>query len=46
MMATRAYEEAAAAFDAAVKADPRFTLAAMRARQARLAASTKDKNAQ
>jgi tetratricopeptide (TPR) repeat protein len=46
MMATRAYEEAAAAFDEAVKADPRFTLAAKRAQQARLAAGTEGKNAQ
>jgi tetratricopeptide (TPR) repeat protein len=42
MMATRAYEEAAAAFDAALKADPQFTMAAIRARQARLAAKAED----
>lgn len=42
MMAARAYEEAAAAFDEAVKANPDFTLAAQRARQARAAARNED----
>ena len=44
MMATRAYAEAAAAFDEAVKANPDFTMAVRRARQARLAANAEDKN--
>jgi hypothetical protein len=42
MMATRAYKEAAAAFDEALNADPQFALAAKRARQARLAAHGED----
>jgi tetratricopeptide (TPR) repeat protein len=42
LMATRAYAEAAAAFDEALKTDPQFPLAAMRARQARLAARAED----
>jgi tetratricopeptide (TPR) repeat protein len=42
LMATRAYVEAAAAFDEALTADPQFALAAMRARQARLAARAED----
>lgn len=42
MMATRAYAEAAEAFREALQADPHFTLAAARARQARLAAQAED----
>ena len=42
MMATRAYREAATAFGEALTADPQFTLAAVRARQARLAARSED----
>ena len=42
MMATRAYEEATAAFQEALRADPLFTLAATRARQARLAARAEE----
>ena len=42
MMATRAYDEATAAFQEALKADPFFTLAATRARQARLAARAEE----
>jgi tetratricopeptide (TPR) repeat protein len=38
MMSTRAYREAEAAFQSALLADPQFTLAATRARQARIAA--------
>jgi len=42
MMSTHAYREAEAAFQAALLADPQFTLAASRARQARLAALAED----
>ena len=42
MMATRAYDEAAIAFQEALRANPLFTLAAMRARQARLAARAEE----
>lgn len=42
MMATRAYDEAAAAFQEALRADPLFRLAATRARQARLAARAEE----
>ena len=42
MMATQSYKEATAAFEEALRADPQFTLAAMRARQARLAARAED----
>jgi len=42
MMATRAYKEAAVAFEEALQADPLFTMAALRARQARLAASNEE----
>jgi Tfp pilus assembly protein PilF len=38
MMSTHAYRDAETAFHAALTADPDFTLAASRARQARLAA--------
>src|SRR5687768_475461 len=43
MLATRAYGEAATAFDEALKADPHFPQAATRARLARLAAHAEDK---
>jgi Tfp pilus assembly protein PilF len=43
MLATRAFGEAATAFDEALKADPHFPQAATRARQARLAAGAEDK---
>lgn len=42
MMATQSYREATAAFEEALRADPQFTMAAMRARQARLAARAED----
>jgi len=42
MMATRAYDEATLAFQEALRADPFFTLAATRARQARLAARAEE----
>jgi tetratricopeptide (TPR) repeat protein len=42
MLATRAYAEAATAFDEALKTDPYFPLAATRARQARIAARAED----
>ena len=42
MMATRAYKEATVAFEEALRADPGFTLAAKRARQARLAIGAKE----
>lgn len=42
MMATGAYEEAVAAFHAALRADPQFTVAAQRARQARMAVRAED----
>ena len=42
MMATRAYKEAAAAFQEALRADPHFTLAAQRAQQARAALAEDD----
>ena len=42
MMATGSYTEATAAFEEALRADPQFTMAAMRARQARLAARAED----
>jgi tetratricopeptide (TPR) repeat protein len=42
MMATGSYKEATAAFEEALRADPQFTMAAMRARQARLAARAED----
>jgi tetratricopeptide (TPR) repeat protein len=44
MMATRAYDEATLAFQEALRADPFFTLAATRARQARLAARAEEPN--
>lgn len=44
MMSARAYREAEAAFQAALLADPQFTLAATRARQARMAALAEEHN--
>jgi tetratricopeptide (TPR) repeat protein len=42
MMATGSFKEATAAFEEALRADPQFTMAAMRARQASLAARAED----